>query len=677
MNQPAATSLATSKNEAPAFTPGRWHWTWGVALVLFALLWLYGRPVAEWAFEIPRELRIPAQRWIGDFMRWLVEDASFGLFTFTEFTRFIAAAIEIPYDFVLSLLSTGFMRGQGSDAVQIVPPISWVAVIAIVAMIGRYAGGWRLALLVTGCFGFIALFGQWNNAMITLASILIAVPLGIAGGLLLGIAGYRWKWFETALKPVLDLMQTVPVFAYLVPILFLFGFGPVSAVVATIIYALPPMTRISLLALKGVAAEIHDLGRMVGCNRRQMTWRVLVPSAMQSLMVGVNQVIMLALNMVIIASMIGAGGLGYEVLTALRRLDIGRGLEAGLAIVALAIALDRLTQALARRSREHRAAAAAEANVVQRHPYTAAALLLVLVTGIAGLVLPFLQTYPAALEVSSGSFWSEVVRWININFFDQLEAFKNTLLLNVLIPFKRFLIGLPWAGVVALIGLAGWTLGGWRLGLLVAALAFLIAATGQWEKAMITVYLCGISVVIACLIGVPIAILTAERAKLWGWVETVIDTLQTLPSFVYLMPAVMLFRVGDFTAMIAVVAYAVAPAIRYTAHGLRQVDPQLVEAGTAIGCTEWQLLTKIKLKLALPEIMLAINQTIMLALSMLVITALVGTRDLGQEVYIALTKADTGRGLVAGIAVAFIAIIADRLISAGADRMRARLGMTR
>jgi len=228
-----------------------------------------------------------------------------------------------------------------------------------------------------------------------------------------------------------------------------------------------------------------------------------------------------------------------------------------------------------------------------------------------------------------------------------------------------------------LLGLAGWTLGGWRLALLTAGLSYLIAATGQWEKAMITVYLCGISVIIAGLIGIPIGILAGERERLWKVVEVAIDTLQTLPSFVYLMPAVMLFRVGDFTAMIAVIAYAIAPAIRYTAHGLRHVDPELVEAGTVAGCTPWQLLTKIKLKLALPEIMLGINQTIMLALSMLVITALVGTRDLGQEVYIALTKADTGRGLVAGLSVAFIAIISDRLISAGADRMRNRLGLDR
>jgi len=296
---------------------------------------------------------------------------------------------------------------------------------------------------------------------------------------------------------------------------------------------------------------------------------------------------------------------------------------------------------------------------------------------VVGLAIPAIQAYPESWQFSTGTFWSEVVRWINVNFFDDLEAIKNVLLLNVLIPFKRFLIGLPWFGVVCLLGLAGLSLGGLRLAAVVTILAGLIALTGQWEKAMITVYLCGIAVVFACLIGVPIAILTAERRNLWPWVETIIDTLQTLPSFVYLMPAVMLFRVGDFTAMIAVVAYAVAPAVRYTAHGLRQVDPQLIEAGTAAGCTPWQLLTKIKLKLALPEIMLGLNQTIMLALSMLVITALVGTRDLGQEVYIALTKADTGRGLVAGMSVAFIAIIADRLISASADRVRIRLGLAK
>jgi len=237
------------------------------------------------------------------------------------------------------------------------------------------------------------------------------------------------------------------------------------------------------------------------------------------------------------------------------------------------------------------------------------------------------------------------------------------------------LLGLPWVGVVMLLALVGWRLGGLKLAALAAGLALLIAATGLWEKAMITVYLCGIATVIATLIGLPIGILATERAGLWPPVRAAIDTLQTLPSFVYLMPAVMLFRVGDFTALIAVVAYAVAPAIRYTVLGIQGVDPGLIEAGRAMGCTRVQLLTRIKLRLALPEILLGLNQTIMFALSMLVITALVGTRDLGQEVYIALTKADPGRGLVAGLAVAFIAIIADRLIAAGAARARARLGL--
>ncbi|MFV2093463.1 MAG: ABC transporter permease, partial [Hyphomicrobiales bacterium] len=180
---------------------------------------------------------------------------------------------------------------------------------------------------------------------------------------------------------------------------------------------------------------------------------------------------------------------------------------------------------------------------------------------------------------------------------------------------------------------------------------------------------------IACLIGIPIGIAAARRERLHRVVQVVIDTLQTLPSFVYLMPVVMLFRVGDFPAMVAVVAYAVVPAIRYTDHGIRSVPAHVIEAATQAGCTRRQILWKVQMPLALPEIMLGINQTIMMALSMLVITALVGTRELGQEVYIALTKADTGQGIVAGVSVAFIAIIADRLIGAWAAKRKSQLGL--
>jgi glycine betaine/proline transport system permease protein len=190
---------------------------------------------------------------------------------------------------------------------------------------------------------------------------------------------------------------------------------------------------------------------------------------------------------------------------------------------------------------------------------------------------------------------------------------------------------------------------------------------------MITIYLCGLSVVFAMLIGLPLGILAASNATAGKIIGTVVDTLQTLPSFVYLIPVVMLFRVGDFSAMIAVILFALVPAVKYTAHGIRSVPAELIEAGIVCGCTRGQILRKIRLPMAVPMILLGLNQTILLALSMLVITALVGTRDLGQEVYAALATADVGRGLVAGFAVAAIAIIADRLIGAAAREARARL----
>jgi glycine betaine/proline transport system permease protein len=223
--------------------------------------------------------------------------------------------------------------------------------------------------------------------------------------------------------------------------------------------------------------------------------------------------------------------------------------------------------------------------------------------------------------------------------------------------------------------LGGWQLGGRRLGLLTGSLAAFIAVVGLWAKAMVTIYLCGLAVVIASLIGVPIGIWAARNDRVHRVVSVVIDTLQTLPSFVYLMPVVMLFRVGDFAALLAVIAYAITPVIRYTDHGIRQVPQELIETTTQIGITRGQLLRKIQIPLALPHIMLGINQTIMMALSMLVITALVGTRELGQEVYIALTKADTGRGIIAGVCVAFIAIIADRMIGAWVTRRKQQLGI--
>jgi glycine betaine/proline transport system permease protein len=209
---------------------------------------------------------------------------------------------------------------------------------------------------------------------------------------------------------------------------------------------------------------------MAVCTDRQLLWKVQLPTARPGLMVGLNQVIMLSLNMVIIASMIGAGGLGYDVLTALRRLDIGAGLEAGLAITVLAIALDRLSQA-----------AASGTHATGRGPRDRVLLWLLAFAVLSmalGKLVPWLAAYPTALQVSTAPFWGELVRWINVNFFDQLEALRVAVLLNLLVPTKRFLLAQPWPWVVMLRAFLGLRLGGWRLALLVSSLARFIVASG-------------------------------------------------------------------------------------------------------------------------------------------------------------------------------------------------------
>ncbi|MER9934648.1 ABC transporter permease subunit [Mesorhizobium sp. M0088] len=639
-------------------------WVFALAAVLVVFLLQDRLP---WAVNYPASAVVPVADWVSALMRWIKSNLSW-------LTRSITAVLGVPLDFALNLLAKNFKIGHGADA-YILPRLSWVGVCAAAFLAGHAAGGRKLSLLVGGCFLYIALFGQWTSAMLTLALISIAVPFCIVTGLFAGIWAWRRPWAERLIvSPALDLMQTIPTFAYLIPMLLLFGNSPVSAMIATAIFATPPMVRATMLGLSRVPSEIDDFSEMAGCTARQKLWRVLLPSARPTLMVGVNQVIMLALNMVIIASMIGAGGLGYDVLLALRALKVGEAMEAGLAIVALAIALDRLSQAIAHKQAKGHAHQEMSPSLWQRYPNLTLAIAILVVTTLLGLFVPAFAAVPKAITFTTAPLWKAAVNWVTINFFDTIEAFRVALILNLLNPLRAFCEGFPWLGAVFLLGLAGYQLSGLRLAVLVAALTAFCAITGLWEKTMATVYLCGISAFIACLIGIPIGLMASRSDRFEKIVTPVIDTLQVLPSFCFIIPVVMLFRVGDVTAMIATIAFAVVPAIRYTNHGIRQVPPALIEAAKVSGCTPRQTFFRVQLPLALPEIMLGVNQTILMALAMIIICAMVGTRDLGQEVFIALSKADSGRGIVAGLAIAFIGIVADRLFSAWTAKARARLG---
>ena len=270
---------------------------------------------------------------------------------------------------------------------------------------------------------------------------------------------------------------------------------------------------------------------MAGCTPRQKLWRVMVPSSRPMLMMGVNQVIMLALNMVIISSMIGAGGLGYEVLRGLRALKVGNAMEAGLAIVALAIALDRLSQAFAHRTAAAKVHVESRGAFWQRYPNLVIALAVLAITTLASTVVPALADVPKAMTLSTAPMWKAAVTWATINLFDVIEIFRVALILGLLNPVRMFCENFPWTGAVFLLGLVGYQLGGWRLAGLVALLTAFCAAVGLWEKTMATVYLSGLSAAVSCLIGIPIGILAARNDRFEKFITPLLDTLQTLPSF--------------------------------------------------------------------------------------------------------------------------------------------------
>jgi len=640
------------------------------AAVALAVLVPYAAPQSfGWARAYPAAWIVPISDWLKAFLYWLARDLSFGPVTFKEITRFVSGLFGYALAVPKALLSTGIAFGEGEGAFHI-PRLSWAGLIAAVAIWSYVLGGVRLAALGFVGFGYILVFGQWDSAMVTLSQVILAVLTGVAGGMLLGILAYRVPRLEGTVVAALDFMQTVPTFAYLVPLVFLVGVGPVSGMLATILYAMPPMVRVTMMALKRVPPELDELARMTGCVPRQALWKVLLPSARDDLLVGVNQVIMLTLNMIIIAAMIGAGGLGFDVLNALRQANgLGKGLEAGLAVVALAVVLDRMSRAMVEMRPVHGAVA------LRRKRLLWAGLAVLIGFTLLSFAFPALEKLPAEWRVSTGNMWSNVVTWVNLNLFSTADALRTFLLIYLLVPVKTFLVGFPWIGLLAVVAGGAWALGGWRFAIGMTALVAFIPVAGLWERGMTTIYLCSISVVVATLIGLPLGFLGSRSQRMHKFLGAMCDTLQTLPSFVYLLPVVMLFRIGDVSALVAIVLYAMVPTIRFTDHGLRRVPPSLQEAGAMAGCTGMQRLAKIELPYALPEIMLGVNQVIMMALSMLVVSSFVGTNDLGKQIQVAISQADPGKGLSAGLAIAFLGILADRMIGRWVAARRERMGL--
>jgi glycine betaine/proline transport system permease protein len=617
--------------------------------------------LARW----PVEWVVPARSWITVFFAWLGSDASLGLFTVKELTRSVSWALSWPLAMTEALLYRGILSLGW-------PPFPWVSIVAGTAILGHWLGGLRLAGIAGSGALYLAVFGLWPDAMQTLALVIVTVPLAGLVGFGLGLWVVHSKGAERVLTPTFDVMQATPHMAYLGPVVVLFGFGQVPAMLATAIFALPPMARCVILGLRTVPPEIVEAGRMAGCTRHQLLWKVRIPAATPTLLLGLNQVVMQTLAMVVIASLVGASGLGQKLLFSLQQLQVGKAVEQGLAITLIAIVLDRLCQAFAHREPQRPIEGAPWAD---RHRHLLLFLAFLCLSVLAARFIPAVAVLPRELTLSFGQLFDEGVRWISKNAYEYIRPVRDWITVWLLLPLRDFSIWLPWSLVIGLTGFAGWRLSGPRLALLVTSLLVSILVTGFWVPFMLTVYLVAAATILSILIGIPIGVWATSSRRVARLTLAICDMLQTFPSFIYLIPVIMLLKVGDLSNIVAMLAYASVPAIRFTYLGIMRIPTNTVEAAIASGTTRLQRLWKVKLPIALPEMMLGINQTIMMALSMVAITALIGSRDLGQEIYKALPGADTGRGLLAGLGIAFIGIITDRLIGAWALRRKHELGL--
>ncbi|GGJ83164.1 ABC transporter permease [Pseudomonas matsuisoli] len=267
------------------------------------------------------EKRIDLGSWVNDAVQYLLDNYSGVFESIGNGVAYLSEAVE-------SLLMW---------------PPAWL-LIAIFVALGLWRLGIKFAIFTAVAFILIVLSGFWDQTVVTLGLTFSATLISLAIGIPLGIWGARSDRVSYVIRPILDFMQTMPAFVYLIPAAMLFGLGRVPGIFATVIFAMPPAVRLTTLGIRQVNKEIVEAGESFGCNSRQLLFKVQLPNAMPSIMAGVNQTIMMALSMVIIASMVGAGGLGNDVLASIQRLDIGLGFESGMAVVLLAIILDRITE---------------------------------------------------------------------------------------------------------------------------------------------------------------------------------------------------------------------------------------------------------------------------------------------------------------------------------------------
>ena len=610
----------------------------------------------------------------------------------------------------------------------------WVFVVGLLLIPSLAYGGIKLGLLILFGFMYWGMVGLWESAMETLALMGLSVVLSVIVGVMLGILCALSDRFEKGMKPVLDTMQVMPAFVYLIPAMFFFGIGGAPAILATMIYSMPPIIRLTNLGIRQVPNETIESATAFGSTKSQILFKVQIPLALPSIMMGVNQTIMMALALVVLATFIGAQGLGSEIWIAIRKLDVGVAMEGGLCVLLMAIMFDRFGKAVSSEpitlpldsqkfyllpqtwdiyplariiekpleyihfifgfvfssiikffssiigmilSLGHKEFANTVKEFINLHYFFFSGILILIGISFYDSYIVAIGSFPEAWNFSIEEEIAAGVKSLTVNptFISITKAIRSTVVIYLLKPLDVYLTFLPyWYTMTALI-IISWISVGLRFAIISALLLLFIGACNIWTEAMITLSSVLISVLLCFIIGVPIGILASYSKRFQGVNEVILDAMQTLPYFCYLIPVLMFFGGGAFSALLATIIYSIPPIIRLTVLGLSQVSSTYSEVSTSFGGTTIQTLNKIKFPLAIPSLVMGFNQTVMMAFAMQIVTPLIGGKGLGLEVFNGLARSDTGRSLAAGIGICLLAMIIDRISLAWTKKQREALGL--
>ncbi|MFF4314222.1 ABC transporter permease [Streptomyces sp. NPDC001507] len=531
----------------------------------------------------------------------------------------------------------------------------WPGVTVVAAAVAHRVAGTRLAAGTAVAFLACGALGMWVPTMQTLALMVVAVLASVAVGLVLGLGAGLSGRLHRALRPVLDTMQVLPAFAYLLPVVLVFGIGVPAAVLATVVYAAPPMARLTALGLRGADPEVLEAVDSLGATRTQRLLTARIPLARKELLLGLNQTIMMALSMAVIASVIGAGGLGDRVYQALASVDVGAALAAGIPIVLLAVVLDRITAAAGERGDTRKPSA----GLLYGLGATVA-------VALAARLLGRLD-WPTAWTLNFAEPVNRAVDWMTAHLYSGVPVVGGTadwaghFTTWVLDPVRSGLQWLPWWAVLFVVAALAWLIGTWRTALTAVLAMAAIGVLGVWEPSLDTLSQVLAAVAVTLVLGFATGIAAARSDRVERALRPVLDVFQTMPQFVYLIPVVALFGVGRAPAVAAAVVYALPAVVRITAQGLRQVDPAALESARSLGATGRQQLLQVQLPLARPALLLAVNQGVVLVLAVVIIGGLVGGGALGYDVAFGLAQGDLATGLVAGAAIVCLGLMLDRV----------------